>query len=170
MPERKWVYIFDAVVLSNFALVKRLDLLIKRYGKEIVVTREVLDEIIAGVVAGHRELSVIEDKTVSGRFRMPKSFAGKRARDTYRELLRILGPGEASCIAYAESVDGVVVTDDKVARGCCADRGLKYTGTIGVLKVCCIKELITLDEADDILAGMISAGYYSPVDRISGIG
>ena len=43
--------VFDTVVLSNFALSESLDILRTRYGGRGFVTSEVLDEIVAGVVA-----------------------------------------------------------------------------------------------------------------------
>ena len=88
-------------------------------------------------------------------------------RGDYRELLRILGPGEASCIACAKARGGIVVTDDKAARDCCAERGL--TGTIGILKACSLDETLSPGEADAVLQDVIDAGYYSPVTRISGL-
>ena len=52
-----------------------------------------------------------------------------------RELLRILAPGEASCIAQAKARGGVVITDDRAARQCCHERGVVFTGTIGILTI-----------------------------------
>ncbi len=90
-----------------------------------------------------------------------------RARCFIPELLRILGSGKASCIAYARGCGAIVVTDDKTARECCIERGVKYTGTIGILKACCLDGTLSLDDADNTLAAMIDSGYYAPVQRIS---
>lgn len=166
MPKRKLLYCFDTVVLSNFAFAGRLDVLAARYGKQLAVTREVLDEVTDGVVAGYVQLRAIETAVADGKFGNVNQISASAERDTYRELLRVLAPGEASCIALAKTCGGIVVTDDKTARECCLERGVKFTGTIGILKACCIDMVLSEDEADAILESMIDAGYYSPVKRI----
>lgn len=167
MPKKKRVYVFDTVVLSNFVFAGRLDLLVTRYGKQLEVTSEVLDEVMDGVVAGYVKLQEIETAVADGKFGTVNQLSSPVERDTYRELLRVLAPGEASCIAYTKACGGTVVTDDKTARDCCIERGVKYTGTIGILKACCKDGLLSEDEADTVLKSMIDAGYYSPVQRIS---
>ena len=92
-------------------------------------------------------------------------------RQIYRELLRILAPGEAACIACAKGRGGVVATDDRVARNCCLERGIRFTGTLGILKACCVDRTLSPEAADTLLLAMIKAGYHFPVHRISdGIG
>ncbi|MDP6523330.1 MAG: hypothetical protein QGH15_03825 [Kiritimatiellia bacterium] len=167
MPDRKSDYVFDTVSLSNFAMAGRLDLLVSRYGKLLKITREVLDEITDGVVAGYPQLHEVEELVSSNKFGVAKQRSSGAERDTYRELLRILGSGEASCIAYAKSCGAIVVTDDRTARECCIERNVKCTGTIGILKACCLSGGLSLDDADKALAFMINVGYYAPVQRIS---
>jgi predicted nucleic acid-binding protein len=159
-------YYFDTVTLSNFALAGRVDLLISRYGQKALVTREVLDEIIDGIVAGYAALSEIESAVASGELGLTEPLVLSE-RDTYRKLLRILAPGEASCISCAMNRGGVVVTDDKTARDCCTERGITFTGTIGILIACYRDGELTSAEADVIVQAMIDAGYHSPVHRIS---
>jgi len=90
-------------------------------------------------------------------------------RMTYRTLLRSLSPGEASCIVCAKERGGIVVTDDRAARVSCSEFGLAFTGTIGILKTCCRQGALDSDTADAVLHTMITAGYRSPVGRISDI-
>lgn len=152
--------------LFNFALTGRLNILADRYGRRGWVTPEVLNEVTHGIVSGYAELRAIESAIENRRL----SVAGalKRAeRQTYRELLRSLGSGEASCIAHAKSHGGTVVTDDRAARGCCAERAVPFTGTIGILKACCLDGTLPAEDADAALQSMIDAGYFSPVRRIS---
>ena len=148
MRRRRSVYLFDTVVLSNFALAGRLDLLVTRYGKAVMITLEVLDEVTDGVVAGYSALREIEDAWDTGRFSRAEALADKDERATYRELLRTLAPGEASCIACAGPCAGIVVTDDRTARQCCAGRGIPFTGTIGILIACCADGILSADDAD----------------------
>jgi hypothetical protein len=87
-------------------------------------------------------------------------------RRIYRDLLRSLAPGEASCVACAKVRGGTVVTDDRAARGACAERDVPTTGTIGILKACVRDRTSDAEEADATLELMIDAGYFSPVRRI----
>ena len=168
MADDDAVLFFDTVTLSNFALAGHLDLLIARYGVRACVTLEVLDEVTDGIVAGFAALADIEAAVSETRLGSARTLTDDE-REQYRELLRILGPGEASCIACAEARGGVVVTDDRTARSCCAERGLSCTGTVGILKACAVDGTLSPDEADAALQAMIDAGYYSPVTAISGL-
>ncbi len=160
-------YFFDTVTLSNFALAGHFVLLVTRYGKKAVITPEVLDEVTDSVVAGYYALSEIEEAVDQKCIGRAAPLPSAAERQTYRELLRILAPGEASCIAHAKARGGVVVTDDRAARQCCNERDIPFTGTIGILKACCIDATLSPEEADAMLQSMITAGYYSPVQNIS---
>lgn len=160
-------YFFDTVTISNFALAGRLDLLAARYGRRAQITQEILDEITDGVVAGYHALAEVENMLENATFGNAEPLSLSDERNTYRELLRVLAPGEASCIACAKTRGGVVVTDDRTARECCAERGVKFTGTIGILKACCGDGTLAEEDADAVLQAMIDAGYHSPVKRIS---
>lgn len=167
MRRRGRVYFFDTVTLSNFVLAGRLDLLVLRYGQRLHITPEVRDEVTDGVLAGYGGLSQVDDALVDGRFTSAAALSSAGERTIYRELLRALGPGEASCLACAVTRGGVVVTDDRTARDCCHDRDIIVTGTIGILKALSRDGVLSLPEADALLASMIEAGYHSPVRRIS---
>ena len=168
MPDPGSLYYFNTVTLSNFALSGRLDLLIARYGRRVMITPQVLDEIAEGVVAGYSELREVEAAVAGGEFTGADGFSAEE-RGIFRERLRALSPGEASCIALAQTRGGVVATDDRTARNCCFDNGVPFTGTIGILKTCVLDGVLSLQEADDILQAMTRAGYHSPVRRISAV-
>jgi len=166
MPDPSRDRYFDTVTLSNFVLAQRLDVLIARYGTRAKVTREVLDEVSDGLVAGYTALAELE-RAVTSRQLGTAAPLTPDERDLYRQLIRRLAPGEASCIACAKLRGGIVVTDDRAARQCCAEQGVHFTGTIGILKACCMDKTLSLPDADTILEAMIAAGYHSPVYRIS---
>lgn len=168
MPDGRGDYYFDTVALSNFALVDRFHLLIARYGQRMRITSEVLDEVLDGIVTGHSSLAAVEAALASGRIGSAESLSTSE-RDAYRKLLRILSPGESSCIVCAKFRQGVVVSDDRTARECCKEHEVVFTGTIGILKAMYLDETLSAGEADDVLHAMIHAGYYSPVQRISDI-
>jgi len=62
-----------------------------------------------------------------------------------------------------------VVSNDKTARKQCAQMGLAFTGTVGILKASVLSGLLDPAEEDDVLSAMINAGFYSPVQAISDI-
>ncbi len=168
MPEPARRFFFDTVTLSNFVLSGCLDLLIARYGRRANITPQVLDEIADGIVAGYSGLREVETAVTSGRLSGVERFSPEE-RDTYRELLQTLSPGEASCITFAQTRGGIVATDDRAARSCCFDRGVVFTGTVGILKACVLDGTLSPRGADDVLRAMTAAGYHSPVGRISAL-
>ena len=169
MPKaERLFYYFDTVCISNFAMAHRLDLLTARYGRRLHVTQEALGEIIDGMAAGYSSLSAIEGAVTSGTIGLTSPFAAGE-RQLYQRLLRTLGSGEASCIVMAKTRKGIVATDDRAARECCAGEGVLFTGTIGILKACCRAGALTPQSADEVLQAMIEAGYHSPVNCISGL-
>ncbi len=166
MPDHSRDRYFDTVTLSNFALAQRLDILTARYGTRAKVTREILDEVSDGLVAGYTALAQIE-RAVGARQLGLAAPLTMDERALYRHLIQRLAPGEASCIASAKLRGGIVVTDDRAARDCCSEQGVRFTGTIGILKACCVDKTLSLPDADAILDAMIAAGYHAPVRRIS---
>lgn len=169
MPKRRSRYYFDTVTLSNFALAGRVDLLKDRYGSQLHITNEVLDELSAGVLAGYPELLEIEKTLIRKTFTTVPLLIKPKERDLYRQLLRFLSSGEASCIACAMTRKGVVATDGRAARDCFSERDVPFTGTIGILKACCVEGVLSAEEADSVLHTMIEKGYLSPVRRISDV-
>lgn len=167
MPRKRKIYFFDSVTLSNFALAQQNELLIKRYGVDLSVTTEVRDEITNGIVAGYHLLLDIELAVSREQFTEISMMVSERK--AYIDLLHYMGAGEASCIACAQFREGIVVTDDKTARAYCASHNILYTGTIGILKACCLDGSLAIEEADTILQEMIQNGFYSPVQTISDI-
>ena len=166
MPDQTVLYFCDTVTLCNFTLAKRLDLLITRYGIRLQITPTVQDEIADGIASGYPILQEIEQAITAGLFSASNVLTHSE-RKIFRNLLRTLSPGEASCIACAQSRGGIVITDDKAARLSCQDLNVKFTGTIGILKACCRDKTLTPQEADTVLQAMINAGYFSPVSKIS---
>lgn len=163
---RKAAWYFDSVALSNFALAGRLDLLLKRYpGGRLCVTTQVADELANGVHAGYGILNDILQALDRGE--MVSVTLTRSETRRYQSLLATLGSGEASTIAVAGSRRGVVVTDDRHARAICRENKIAVTGTLGILKAVAEEALITLDEADEILAVMVRHGFYSPVRKVS---
>lgn len=152
-------YVVDSTVLSNYARIRRPDLLQLALASQGATTTAVRREIESGEALGTVPrcdwywLPVIE---------LTEAEQGLSA------LLRAnLGHGEAECLAAAISRSGVVVTDDRGARKQAVNYGIPMTGTLGVLKMLVDNENLTVNQADEHLAEMIAEGYYSPVRQFS---
>ncbi len=166
MPDRLPDRFLDTVTLSNFALSGAFDLLLNRHGRSLRVTEQVRAELAAGRIRGYSELAVVERALASDSI-IPVEPMTMPESELFVELLSTLGSGEASCVALAFHRSGIVATDDRVARNCCAEREIPVTGSIGILKALCIDQTIRSEDADAILARMVDTGFYSPVRRIT---
>ena len=162
-------YIFDTTVLSNLAVVGRMELLEKRYRQVALTTIEVSDELRRGLQAGYgyleNALAQIETIRPGGWLRIatPESVAEHQLRVEFDLLL---DPGEASCLALAISRGLILVTDDLAARDLAQERDVRLTGTLGILLALVRDDMLSLEEANTILAEMIERRYRSPVDRL----
>lgn len=160
---------FDTVVLSNFAFISSgLIFLKERYGKRGHVTLQVIEEIAKTAYSGFNYFEEV-DRILFGKGGFIKTSLATSEEDVYLTLIRNLGTGEASCIAAAERREGIVVTDDRLARNICKERSIAVTGTVGILKAACLDAILDPDKADDMLQEMIHFGFYSPVQRISDV-
>jgi len=95
---------------------------------------------------------------------VPLETAGEQG--LYAELSQALGPGEASCLAVAVVRQLTLATDDLAARRAAATRGVKLTGTLGILVRLVREKHLTLAEANNILTDMIALHYRTPVNRL----
>jgi len=164
MPRKQWV--FDTVVLSNFLISDSAYILEKRYKGMGVITAEVYNEISAGITQ-IRALGLV-DKLIEKRV-FSLCTLTRKEHDNFIEMITFLGKGEASCIAYAKDRSVIVATDDRIARKQCANMKIPVTGTIGILKASVQDGLLTPEQANEVLANMITSGFYSPVKDIKDI-
>jgi predicted nucleic acid-binding protein len=164
MPDTNWV--FDTVTLSNFLLSDSISILENRYRSRGLITREIYNEISAGMVE-YPKLKKIIKLIDSETFKLVA--LSRQEHEHFRELIGHLGKGEASCIAYAKERNATVVTDDRTARKQCSQMNIPVTGTIGILKASVLGTHLSLDQADKVLSKMIDAGFYSPVRSLADI-
>lgn len=167
MPNKNPSLFFDTVVLSNFAFVEGgLSLLKERYQTRGMITLQVMQEITKATYLGYHQLDNFESKIISAQgFR--KTFLKHKEQIDYLIFLKNLGEGEASCLSCALHRNGIVATDDRLARNYCKEKNVLFTGTIGILKAAQQDGLISLEIADHMLQQMIKHGFYSPVNKIS---
>ena len=87
------ILLLDNTVLSNFALVKRIELLTKALGSQVATTPQVLGEFDNGVTKGRlpeARLDWLETVDIAA-----------EEESLFRELSARVNVGEASCLAVA---------------------------------------------------------------------
>ena len=152
------IAILDNTVLSNFALVKRPDLVNSFWPGLACTTPTALGEYlsasdkIAFPVEYWSELPVLE--------------LSEQEEQLARQFSARLGAGERSCIAVAILRQGLFVSDDLDARRIARDRNVLLSGTLGILIGCVQRNLLTMAQANRLLGIMIAAGYRSPVSEL----
>jgi predicted nucleic acid-binding protein len=122
---------------------------------------EVWHEYQAGVALGYLSTEIWTA--------LPRIELNKTEEKIARQLMNALGAGERTCIAVVKSRGGLFVTDDRKARQIALQMGVKVTGTLGILVVAVERKLISIDDANHLLAQMIEYGYRSPVNNLSNL-
>jgi len=147
----------DATILSNFAHVRRPDLLRQAFDR-VAAPPTVMDEIRVGEATGR--LPVVDWSWIE----IVVLAADEQIRaDT---LSRSLGRGESDCLAIAASKAWLVLTDDRDARRAAAKLGIEVSGTLGALANLVAAHVIGLKAADALLLEMIQHGYHSPIQSL----
>jgi predicted nucleic acid-binding protein len=152
--------LLDTTLLSNFARIGQLDLLITIL-PEAKTTPQVLAELDKGEAAGwlpESDWEWLGVVTLS---------ANEQAH--FEKMREVLGDGEASCLAVARERNGTIITDDRDARRYARRLGVAISGTLGMLALLVKRRILTLPEADSVLQAMIKQGYYSPVNSLTDI-
>jgi len=145
----------DTTVLNNFAQIRQPALL-KLLFEPLFVSDSVLAELNRGVRLG---LVPACDWSWLGVVSMTE------AEHAESEELRVdLDPGESDCIAIAKARGLVLLTDDdRAARHRGSRLGLQISGTLGCLDMLVHEGHLDFEQADSLLAKMITQGYRSPV-------
>jgi predicted nucleic acid-binding protein len=143
----------DTTVLNNFAQIRRTDLL-KAAWPDLAAPIPVWNELELGVRRGlvpacdWSWLQLID--------------LTEREQERAGEVGRALDPGESACIAVASSCGLLMLSDDWEAREFGRSLGLEVSGSLGVLDRLVWKQILSLDEADALLAEMVRRGFRSP--------
>ncbi|PSP54895.1 twitching motility protein PilT [Halobacteriales archaeon QS_1_67_19] len=149
--------VLNTTVLSNFAHVDHVELLLEL--PRVVTVDAVQIELKEGNETHHyleQALDVLEDD-------IPVVTPSSPAQKLEETLLETLDPGEAQALAVAEVAGGMVVTDDGDARTVANRRGIRLTGSIGLLVRFVENDRISADTADTYLKRWIDeAGFRSP--------
>lgn len=149
--------VLDTSVLSNFAHVDHVDLLVDlpRVATVVAVETELTDGVGTYQYLD-RALAILDDG-------VPVCAPSDSATELETELLETLDPGEAQAMAVAAAGDGTLVTDDGDARSVASDRGVDLTGSIGLLVRFVEHDRLSVSTADKYLKRWIDeAGFRSP--------
>lgn len=161
--------ILDTTVLSNFALAGHISLLKRLYLGQACTALAVADEIRCGLNSGYEYLRAAEEALLplSPTGWLPVlTLTSPQEQMLFIELSASLASGEASCLALALSRGFILASDDRAARRQAAERGVRLTGTIGILVRAVRERHMPLWEANDVLVRMIALRYRSPVQRL----
>jgi len=150
--------LLDNTVLSNFALVNRIELLTKALGSQIATTPQVIDEFNVGVAKGRLPETKLDWLEVIN--------LESEEETLFHELLIRVNAGEAACVSVASQRNGRILTDDRDARKLAAQLKIPVSGTLGILLRLVQIEALTLSEANEILGLMVTSGYRSPVEKL----
>lgn len=149
--------LFDATVLSNFARAGGLVLLQTAY-PDLKATAEVIDELRTGEDLGYFAPGTWDWLTPEPMTVEESAFMAA--------LPKHLGSGEASCVAAAAVRHWQFFSDDLAARLAASQRGIRISGSVGVLIALVKQARLTVHEADDLLQAMRAQGYRSPVHTL----
>ncbi len=153
--------VLDTTVLSNFAQVDHVDLLLD-------LPRPVtVDAVQEELEAGAETHPYIENALAVLGVEIPVITLSPQAKRLEGELLELLDPGESQVLAVAEAADGTVITDDGDARTTAKQRDVGVTGSIGLLVRFVENDHISAGTADEYLKRWIDeAGFRSPARDI----
>lgn len=149
------IALLDNTVLSNFTAVARSDLVRLALGKDAATSDMAWAELQAGIRIGKLPA---EDWSW-----LPILSLAQGEESLFELMAQRLNAGEASCLAIAAGRGYRVFTDDRDARELAARWRIPVSGTLGLLLRLVDLRILSLNEADALLARMIAAGYRSPV-------
>jgi predicted nucleic acid-binding protein len=152
--------IVNNTVISNFAAVGRLDLLQELIGT-IYITQEVLEEIKQGI---ERNYLFLEEavRTINDEDWLLVTELEKKERELFRNMPNNLDSGERSCLAIAYIRNWAFLSDDKSARRYAQKNQISLSGTFGLLNTAIDENILSEQQADELLQKMIRNNYRSP--------
>lgn len=150
--------LLDNTVLSNLALVGQTNLVFCLWPERILTTSDVWHEYEIAAQTGKLPLSVWSNLTIVELTSQEKTTAAA--------FVSRLGAGERSCLAVAQARCGLLVSDDVDTRHTAQRLGIPVSGTLGILALAVRRQLLSLDQANGLLADMIAAGFRSPLAKL----
>lgn len=157
--------LIDSTVISNFSSIQRLELL-RDTVSPLYLPVEVYHEILNGQMEGYAFYQGIE-QLISPLYPNGWLHLVTMNEDELALLATLperLHSGEVACLCIARQRGWGILTDDRAARKQAQAWNILVSGTLGVLVLAVQDERISVDEANDLLQGMvIHAKYRSPI-------
>ena len=150
--------LLDTTPLSNFAHVRRPELIRDALGGRAATTPYVIREFTRGV-----DLGFVPPTDWTW---LPVLKPSAQERLLADGLGHQLDPGEAECLAVAIQRNCGFLSDDFAARRLAQAKGIPTSGTLGILLKLVSDSHVSLDQADRLLMEMIQNGYRSPVSTL----
>ncbi len=147
--------VVNNTVLSNFAIIRRPDLLRHVFGRDLVTATAVLEELGAGERL--RRIPICDWSWLRG-IRLTND-----ERALADRLSKSVDAGEAACLALAYTRGLIFLTDDRDARRLAQLMEISISGTLGILRSLVDDGQLDLRAANKLLTAMIEKGYRSPV-------
>ena len=157
--------VVNATVLSNIARVNWLKILEGLFG-EILIPLPVYEEILKGIDTGYTFLKSVDEIVEKGDWITLALLKDEHEKRLFKNLLDLVGYGEAAGIAIAKRRALHFFSDDRVARERAKEQGVEISGTLGILKVAVEEGKLSTKEADEVLQEMIRGGYRSPIQSV----
>lgn len=154
--------VVDNTVLTNFALIKHEDILMKVFDEVLYTANEVLQEFQLG-----KERGILPDTDWS--WMRVLEIESEQEGHLFERLTERLGRGESACLSFAVNRNMKILTDDLDTRNYAQRLGVSVSGTIGVLILAVKKGIISLAEGNKFLVEMIENGYYSPYNALDSL-
>ena len=159
--------IVNNTVLSNMALINRLDLLESIFGK-VFLTLEVYEEVENGIEHGHSFQLRTKQAINDNKWLLVTGLENQELEIFFR-LSEKLHIGEASCLAIAQIRRWMFLTDDGNARNYAEKFNIMLSGTVGILRDAVYEKLITIVQGEKYLQIMIKYGYRSPIKHLRSV-
>ena len=157
--------VIDTTVLSNLAAINRLDLL-RLLGNTLYLVSAVYEEIQHGLEQGYAFLTNVDQALDDGLLQLV-TIESEAEWQQFRLMPNKLHRGEAMSLTIASKRGWLFLTDDRAARLYASRQGISYSGTLGLLRYAVKNGHITLEEGNNLLAGMITlANYNAPVTNL----
>ena len=153
--------LLDNTVLSNFAAVKRSDVVLRLWPGQVYT--------IPGVIKEYQQAVLTRNYAPDSWAELPVLELTAAENEYAHSLPDPLGTGERECIAVAVYRQGSFVSDDSHARAVARSKGLALSGTLGILVACPDMGILTFSQANALLKKMIAAGYRSPISDLGEI-
>jgi predicted nucleic acid-binding protein len=149
------IVLLDNTVLTNYALVNRLDIFTALWKENVYAPQEVVLEYNAGIQGARVPEGAVEHLKIVHLTAEEQEYA--------KGFSTRLGAGERACLAACFFRQGVFSSEDRDARMQAQHLKIPAIGTVGILVLCVHRNLLEPGEAQDLLDRMIADGYRSPV-------